>query len=300
MIRMTMFFNTDNYTWTESHWLPGLSGYAAAIQPAINIANARNDLLAEDAFLIAVRLTDTALPRSSYYLSPAQLPGVTSPFQVQINNITLADRPYSCVLVAYTGADGTEARGFVSGAPDRIMGEGLTSTRGLLPLGLWGTKFDTYAGTAIPAAQGVLGFNGAAYRALDYTAPNAQPILNFPTNALAAGEIGVTLAGPLTFTLTPPVIMLKGVRKVNTRLPGLHGQYYVNLNPAVFPVAAPWTYFLAGTENVNPANLVRAQGVAAALKYKYPVIQSGVAYAATHRKRGASALAPRGRSRTRV
>jgi hypothetical protein len=68
----------------------------------------------------------------------------------------------------------------------------------------------------------------------------------------------------------------------------------------VLPVAPPWIYFLQGTENVNIANLVKSKGVAAALKYKYPIIQNGIAYAATHRKRGASALAPRGRSRTRV
>jgi hypothetical protein len=242
MLRMTMFFNTDNYTWTESHWFSGLDSYTDGIQPASNICNARNDMLAEDAFLVACRLTNPAQPRTAYYLTAAQLPGVTSPFQVQLNNITLADRPYSAVLVAYTGDDGSEAKGFVSGVPDRIIGEGVTSTRGLLPLGLWGGKFDTYAGTVAPAAVGVLGFNGASFRALDYKAPAAQNILGFPTNALAAGEVGVRLAAPLVFTLSPPVIMLKGVRKVNPRQPGLHGQYYVNLDPAVFPVAAPRTW----------------------------------------------------------
>ena len=117
MLRMTMFFATDNYTWTESHWFSALTSYAAGVAPAQAIAAARNNLLGDYASIVAIRLTNPALPRTSFYLPPANLPSPTAgPFQGNSQNTTTADRPYSAVLAEYTGSDASQAVRFTRSA----------------------------------------------------------------------------------------------------------------------------------------------------------------------------------------
>ncbi len=296
-MRMTMFFATDNYTWTESHWLLGVSSYAAAEPPAISIATARCGILAEYSTMQAVRLTNLALPRTSFYLPGFSFPGDTGRFQVAPDGV-LADRPYSALNIQFTGIDGTESRGYLSGIPDGLIGEGASSDRGIYALGIWGSALYNYIGSLLPLQAGALGINGAAYRRLDYSAVQNVAAVTMP--GVPGNEIAVTFPAQLTFIPnTPPAIVFKGFQKVNTRLPMLHGTYYVDTNPTLFPVAPPWTYFLQNTANISLAN-IKKKGVGSGLLYTYIQYLNGTVVSATHRKRGASALAPRGRSRTRV
>lgn len=292
-IRLTMFFSTDNYTWTESLYGPAsdyvtyidLNGNPSALLHDLLVARAA--MLAEGANMQAARLSDPTNPKTSQYVSPQAIPN-TTPFSSG-GGQTNADRPYSTVIVQATGEDNQVSRLYFSGAPDEDIGEGTNFHRGWSPVSGWITKLNQY--------RSVLTVQGWKFRSISYA--GSQQVQGLVSTGPANAPLGITVLNAFTFSRQPPALSFKGFRRSNPRSPGVHGQFKLALPLPTAAIGGVWTYYLIGGSPAAVSN-VTTLGLAAALGYVYPKINTMIVQGATHHKRGASALAPRGRSRTRV
>lgn len=292
MIRITIFMTTDTFTWTESHYHVSATTIAAAATDAASLAAARLKILTKPAAIVGYRLSDTALPRQAQF-SP--LPGnqwigsYLFPGTSVIDQY--ADRPYSVVIPEYVGVNGRTSRGYMAGVPDQIVSEDPEEVGGLDPTFSpgWVKAFNRYMVT-LAAAWGWRRISNAG----------TVPVIGVDTTTHPAGELGVTVGAAINFAGGPVKVNITGFRSVNPRKRGLSGIYSVDQTDATYPpTAKPFTYFLRGTSAANGANLTTQLGSVAPLAYLIEQYASADIIRATHRKRGVSALAPRGRSRSR-
>lgn len=300
MWRATFFFQVEGYTWTESHYLPtGLSeGQSQAA--AVAIANARVQLLAVNGRLIAIRIENLVPPRTVYYISP----GFWNPvgqFGVAAGSGQPDEDsapPWAAVKIRVQGSAGNSSEIYLSGIPEGVVGTGGLTSQNLEP----NVTLLNYLGVYLSALQAA----GATFRVRNLGLIQ-QCNADASSPAQAGGLIAVQFPAPLVFGTPPnfgpvaPSLVLKGFRRGNQRQLGLSGVYRVSgKSPALQPGAAsPWIYYLANTFNVQPANII-VTGGGCGLLWAYDTFNILNPRGATHRKRGASALAPRGRSRNRV
>lgn len=289
MWKVTFFFTQGNQTWTETWYLPGNSSLGAVQSQSITFAQYRCACNAPNCVLTAVRLVNTNNPRNSSFLTPGTyvaagtytfLPG-TDPDQD-------AAPSFVAVQVKFGGNAGFTARRYMSGAPEGIVGTKISANTNLQPLGLWQNAFGAF---------GAYIANLFSFRYRNQAAN--QPVQAVITSAQFPNEIGVQFGQQMISGPGPWRMAFKGFRKVNTRQFGIAGVYLVDpLSPGITASVAPYVYYLQNTGNVLPAN-ISAKGVGAQLLYGFDTVATYQVLSARHRKRGASALAPRGRLRSK-
>lgn len=294
--RVTFFFGLDNATWTESFYLTNVSSYLALIggvgvpTPLFQgIINARVAMLATPCSMIGVRVSLLNEPRTSQIVDASYIPATvayTTPGSEQLT----ADRPYSTVLVIMYGDNDAVKRTYMGGVPDGDIGEGTGYHRGFQATTAWRAKLDDYMLRLIGASAGFRSESWAA----------AQTVQNVLTNGPADAPVGIEVPAQIVFGIQPPQIALRGFRRLNPRLPGMGRIHRVHLPLPTAPgTDGLWQYYLRGVDPAAGSNQQQL-GQAAPQAYIYPIIQQAVVDEATHRKRGVSALASRGRSRTRT
>lgn len=305
-LRVTMFFRSGKYTWTESHLnltysvLPTPSGGANNLQPPtyiLDLAKFRVACLGVNAALFKVRLSLIPSTRLvlDYYAGYANLATTgTWPSTLDGLNPAYNAAPAGFGVVTYlAAAGGGKTLVYLAGCPigafgeDGIAGTGLTlnvCTNLLANLtayivylcggGQWG--WDSRQGGVFSPAVG-------------------PPVA---TVGPPAG-VGVVVGVPLSPAPVPgQLLLVRGWRRISTASPSLTGIYKLAAPPlATAGPPATTTYFLAPTSQVQPNNFSSRYGAIALYQPAYKAYAFGGSYEATTRKRGASAGAPRGRLR---
>jgi hypothetical protein len=300
--KVTIFIKINNYTVTETHYDVSAASDATAFANATQLCLLRSKFLGYFASIAACRVLNVATPRDATFLalstfvsrsgfpddsgSPTDRAGTNS-----------SDRAYSALMLGLrglvnTGPTSPSARKkiYLAGIPDEVIGESDSSgTSGIIDLG----AIQSYV------IQYILYLSQLyAFRAGSYPGSAGVPVQALVSNAGFPGELGVQFAAPLTFTQGLK-IHLSGFRAVNPRQRIPQGNFAVDpLSPAVVaPSVTPSVYYLQNTANILPAN-AKIRGFGWPLNYQYFIYQNAIkGYQATHRKRGARALAPVGRAR---
>lgn len=300
--KVTLFIRIRNYTITESHYDVTATTNAQAFANAQQLALLRSAFLGFFANIAAVRFLDVNVPRRAFFLPPGQFVAASgfpddSTVSIGQQGVLSSDRAYSALMVTlsgnYTGVSPNPTaikKLYIAGVPDEVIGESDTSgNSGIIRLGVIQAVLTQY-----------FNFLAAnyAFRAGYYPASTAAPVQSLVTNPSPPGELGVQFVSTISF-LQAPRLHLAGFRAVNPRQRIPQGNYTVDpLSPAIVaPSVLPSVYYLQSSSNILPANVkLRGYGWPQNYQfYKYAAIP--LAYQATHRKRGARALAPVGRSR---
>ena len=290
MWRMTLYFELGNSTWTESHYLPQALSYGAAYSAAQAVCAKRVFLMAPNVTIAAVRLENLLVTRTAYYLAAGDFAnvGIFNNPLVYAGTDALSAPAFSAVKIAVKGLAGYSAEIYTGAFPQGLQGTGGQSSQNLEPGTVWRAQLTNYLNT--------LRDYGLAFRVRQLVAP--LPVVTGPPTqpAQALGLIAVQFANALTFGAwpaygtNPPSVVLKGFRRGNTRLPGLGGIYALAGNsPGLQQGAAtPFIYYLQGSQNVTPSNIIKTGG-GCGLTWYYNLYNSFDARGVTHRKRGASA-----------
>jgi hypothetical protein len=299
MWKITFFFSALGSTWTETYYSAGTM-YGAIVSQCTYIAMLRVGMNARGVTLTAIRLVNLNTPRISAFLTPgtfaSQPAFISNPGTDPDQDAAPA---FVAVQVKFFGSAGNICRRYVSGAPEGIIEGGPAAPRNIGALGAWQNALSAF----------VLGMAQNSWSFRFTNQANAAACSAVLTNAQFPGEIGVQFQ---TQVVQPVVgkqvyIHLKGFRKVNYRQFGLGGNYAVDpLSPGLTASVAPYIYYLQNTPQVLVANIAQ-RGVGVQLVYGFDSFTAtggpaGNGYSilsANHRKRGVSALALRGRSRSK-
>lgn len=300
MWKITFFFQTSGFSWTETYYAPLSTSYSSLVTQCQSVASARTGLNAKGALLIAIRIVNLNNPRQSSFLTPG-----TFSVQPGYINIPATDPdqdmapPFVAVQVKFFGVAGQTSRRYISGAPEGIIQGGLTGRTNLGALGLWQNAMNAF----------VLALSSASWSFRYLNQAGTYPCQAVLTNVQFPGEIGVQFGSQAVLPVAGKqvYIHLKGFRKVNYRQFGLGGNYAVDpLSPGLTASVAPYIYYLQNTSQVLVSNISQ-RGTGTQLAYAFDGFSTGGGPAGTgysilsanHRKRGASALALRGRSRSK-
>lgn len=299
MWKITFFFSQFNVTWTEVYYTT-VSTVALAFGEAQLIATARVALNGPQTVLSAIRVVNLAAPRLSNFVTPGTFAANGTYVFAPASDPDQDSAPaFEAVQVKFVGQAGNICRRYLAGAPQGIIGTRLGG-KNLMQLGLWFNALTGFVQALSSSAWSFRYSNQAANQLVQQVLTSAQ----FP------GEIGVQFGQQMIAPVPgkPIQMRFKGFRKVNYRQFGIGGVYTVDpASPGITAAVAPFIYYLQNTSQVQVANIA-VKGVGCQLLYGYdlfsPPTSSGpqTAFAvlsANHRKRGASALALRGRSRSK-
>lgn len=299
MWKITFFFSQFNFTWTETYYVPLSVSYSALVSQCQTIAGLRVAMNASQCKLSAIRIVNLTAPRLTTFVPPGTYPSGGSFIFLPGTDPDQDSAPQFVALqVKFFGAQGHVCRRYMSGIPEGVVGTKFSGSN-IEGLGL--------LGNALTAFVAGLGNYGWSFRFTNQA--GILPCSKVTTNAQFPNEIGFTTGAQLITALgaTPYRVYLKGWRKVNYRQFGLGGVYALDpQSPGITAAAAPFAYYLLNTSQVQPSNIPNA-GSAVQLLYGYDPFGSNTGPAGNgytvlsvnHRKRGASALALRGRSRSK-
>ena len=298
-IRATIYFTIPGFTWSESYYT-ALTDYVAADASFSPVAAARGQMLGYGAQIRTIVYHTTTAPRTSYVRQLAT-PYSSSIYVASGGAASVTTGPWNTVVLVGVGAAKQERRGYVGGVPSGFFSEQPGANNAGLNYAFvpsWPTQVGLFVGALAQNGWGWLGRNYAA----------AVPIKNLVTTGGPNGELGIQLGGLLTFP-GPITVWIKGYRRLNTKLPGVGGQYRIDqavAGPFPPPTAGPFIYWLLGVPSAYAAN-AGGQGEVAVVApslvpYQNPPSVTGAFYldTATHHKRGVRVLAPLGRSRARA
>lgn len=299
MWKITFFFSALGATWTETYYTPGTL-YPAIVSICTYLAQLRTAMNARGVTLTAIRLVNSNTPRQSAFLSPGQF--ASQPGFIQTPAIDPdqdAAPAFVAVQTKFFGASGNVCRRYIGGAPEGIIEGGPAAPRNIGVLGAWQNALTAF----------VLGLSQNQIQFRFTNQAGIQACTGVTTNIQFPGEIGVQFNTQVVVAQPGKqvYIHLKGFRKVNYRQFGLGGNYAVDpKSPGFTASLAPYIYYLQNTSGVQVANIAQL-GLGVQLLYGFDTFSStggpaGNGYAvlsANHRKRGVSALALRGRSRSK-
>ncbi len=300
MWKITFFFQSAGSTWTETYYASGSTSFPTLQSQCNSIAGARTALNARGTVLVAIRIVSLNNPRASQFLTPGTFPAQPGFVFLPATDPDQDAAPaFVAVQVKFFGAAGNVARRYLSGAPEGIVEGGPAGARSLGSLGLWQNAMTAF----------VLALNNAGWSFRFTNQAGVTPCTSVLTNAQFPGEVGVQFQTQVVVSVPGklPYIHLKGFRKVNYRQFGLGGNYVVDqASPGLTASVPPYIYYLQNTPNVSVANIA-TRGVGVQLLYGFDGFSAtagpaGTGYSvlsANHRKRGVSALALRGRSRSK-
>lgn len=300
MWKITFFFTMYNYSWTETYYASGGLTLAQVQQSALFVAQTRAACMGPQAVITAIRFVSLTNPRISYFATMPQagfvgnmggIPG-TDPDQDAAPQFVSAQ-------VKFYASTANISRRYLAGIPEFFVGT-KTSGRNVEPnIGLLNNALASFT-AALASYAWSWRVRNLAGKAL---AGNVVTNVQFPS------EIGLPFGTQLFNVASPQPyqIYLFGFRKVNYRQFGLAGVYTVDpASPGITASVAPFTYYLRNTGNVLPGNIAQT-GFGVPLAYSFPNFSSTTGPSTNgftllsfnHRKRGVSALALRGRSRSK-
>ncbi len=291
-VKVTMFFQAFNYSWSEAHYLLGVSQFTAAVSPASFLAKFRQDLLGAYSQLVNVRLSYVPANRQIYDLPrntwPAQ--GANNSGTGQVDEIA-TDAPFTALMLNLQNLVANKNL-YLAGVPDIDIVFSPSTPTGFNVENSFLSPLLTYMNylTGQSGSATSWGFRSRL------TQPSF-PVVRVQTEALYKNNIGVFTAVNPGIPIGSEAYML-GFKTANPRLPNLSGSYMVG---AVIPPGsgeANWETLLFRTAAVDPTNF-NTLGSIQPLVFTYLPYQTWRPVRVTHRKRGGSYALPRGKSRVR-
>lgn len=293
--KVVLMFTLDKYSWSEDHYyLLGSSsgqGLQAAVQPAQQLAGTRAQLLGYDAQIERIRISGVPANQQVF---DVEFPGNLVPtWELPASTPAYtASRAYNALLIRFQSLTGYHRNYYLGGAP-----AGLFHSRAGDDTGLDFSQVPSFLLRTI-AFTSFLQQN-AAWGWLSRTSSPLVPALGpLVTNAAFPGMIGIQ-SPLLPGVAVGSQIQVAGWRRLSIKAgPPLTGIYKCGGVLAPVAPSTTYTYFLFNTQYVQPSNFFTIGKVG-------PFVGAFQAYAtsqpveATSRKRGATLLRPRGRSRTR-
>lgn len=293
--KVLLMFSADKYSWTEDYFFNDtqtVNAGANVIAASDSLARQRAQLLGSGAALERVRISNTQPANSQVWdieynpVLTGQWAGVSSSAAA-----SRAARPYQVILVRMQTFVGDHRNLYLAGAPNGLFG-----TRPGDDTGLDFSQF----GQFLPALQGYIQtLINQNFGYLTRTRNVFQATQGLVTLAQYAGMVGVVTLASIPGVVAGGSVLVKGWRrysvKASKQFSGVYRVFAVV--PPVSP-ATTWTYMLANTPTISPTNFP-VPGLIAPFSLTLLSWNSGTPVEATERKRGATALRPRGRSRTR-
>jgi hypothetical protein len=290
--KVTMFFVQDKYSWTEDHYYVSASGINlnSLVLPATSLAAVRSQLLGFDAALERIRLSQfPANQQVQDVLFPAAL---TGNWAVTAGNLALwsAARAYNALLTRLSSSGGYHRNYYLAGCPEGIFHSRLGDDTGLdfsvIPEFL--TRFYALVTQLTTGSWGWL--------------TRTQSVLvqagGLVTNAAFPGMLGIQVPAALPGVVQGTPLQVSGWRRVSIKAsPPLTGVYKCGGVLAPVAPSTMWTYFLFNTSLIPPTNFFTL-GKIGVYTPAFATYNQAQPAEATSRKRGATALRPRGRSRT--
>lgn len=290
-IKVTMFFQAFNYSWSEAHYLLGVSLFGPAVAPASTLAQERQDLLGFYAALVNVRLSYVPANRQVFDLPRTAWPAFginNSGTNVVTDDST--DAPFTSLLVNLQNLTANKNL-YIAGLPDIDVVFSPNTPNGFNVQADFQTPLNHYMrDLTFGNSLGVWGFRSRL------TQPSF-PVVSVQSEPLYKNNLGV-------FTTANPGIALGaeayaiGFKTANPREPNLSGAYTVG---AIIPPGSGqpnWETVLFRTAAVDPTNF-SLLGSIQPLVFTYLPYQQWRPVRVTHRKRGGSYALPRGKSRVR-
>lgn len=299
MWKITLFFSIYNVTWTETYYLPGSTSFSQVQSATIQLGLKRCAMNAKQVTWQATRVVLLSNPRQTQFIGTGNLPtSGTFTLTPGTDPDQDASPAFTSVQVKFFSTGSAVCRRYLAGAPEGIIGTQFTG-RNIGVLGLWLN--------ALNQLVQWLSAGGFAFRVLNQAGKQNSSLPT--TSAQFPNEIGVSFQQQMIAQVAGQTnyLVLRGFRSANTRLFGIGGVYAVDPgSPGLTAVAAPYTYYLQNTSRISPSNIIKS-GYGFQLAYSYPGFFAGggpdgtgfSVLNATHHKRGVSALAVRGRLRTR-
>lgn len=291
-IKVTMFFQAFKYSWSESHYLLGVSSFAAASSPASFLAKDRQDMLGFFANLVNVRLSYVPANRQIFDLPRTAWPplGACQTGSDTFNEDT-TDAPFSSIMVNLQNLAANKNL-YLAGIPDDDIVFTPDSPNGIRGQ----TTFLNGLNQYMAFLTGTSG-SGNSWGFRSRLAQPAQPVSLVQTEALYSNNVGVLTQNNPNVPVGAEAY-LTGFKVANPRRPNLSGAYIV---AAVIPPSsgqASFTTVLYRTTDVDTGNFQQL-GSIQPLQFQYLPYQTWRPVRVTHRKRGGSYGLPLGRSRVR-
>lgn len=289
-VKVTIFMSFGNYSWSESHYLIGASTFQSAIIPAAALASLRFACLGTYSTIIGTRLSSVPANRQVLDLTsnswPAEL--TTAPS----GGFDQQDEPIFTSLLLNFENTVANKNLYLAGIPDDVVNTTPGHTGSYFPTRSFSIALGAYAGTLVG-----IGSQGASWGFRSRMPQPSQTVLNVGTQAGFGNNMGLETAGNPGIAAGNEAYTL-GFKTINPRVPNLSGAYRVL---GVIPPGSGqpnWITVLNDTGNVEPSNFLTF-GSIQPLMFQYLPYQNYHVVRVTHRKRGASYGAPRGRSRAR-
>lgn len=291
-VKVILMFTLDKYSWTEDHYWLGAGGSGAlslAFGPANILASYRAQLLGYDAQIERVRIANVP---ANQQVADIEYTGNLTPSweQPATTPAYTASRAYNALLQRIQSAVGYHRNYYIGGAP-----AGLFHSRAGDDTGLDFSQVPSF----LPR---LLGFGNYLTSGPWGWLTRTQSVLfqasGLVTNAAFPGMLGIQVNGQLAGVVQGSQILVKGWRRTSVKAsPPLSGVYKVG--GVLSPVAPStlWTYFLVNSSLLPPSNFFTL-GQVGAYTPSFQVYNNIQPVEATSRKRGATSLRPRGRSRT--
>ncbi len=292
MWKITLFFTMGTQSWTETYYIGG----SPSVPPTVSTLNGLNQVRAAlngpQTSIVAVRIVHTSNPR----IAIPYPGGFFGPYPGTFTSIPGTDPDqdsapaFVAAQVKFQGMAGNICRRYLGGMPEGLVSSKLNQTTYVGVLGAWNNALLSF----VSFISGLLSFRYTNQAGIQV----CQGVL---TSAQFPGEIGVQFGAAVHSGPGPWRIHLKGFRKVNYRQFGLGGNYLIDpKSPAFTAVAAPYIYYLQNTPNVQVSN-ISTLGSGVQLTYGFDLfnVNTFSLLSFRHRKRGVSALAPRGRLRSK-
>lgn len=289
-VKCTFQFSNDKYSWSEAHyWITGQTPtFQAAIAPAEQLGVYRIPLLGNGAQLNRIRLSLFPANRQVYDILYPGAQGAPVWPADPTGLVYSSSRSFTALLARLQDVGGSWANVFAAGVPASLAHSVAGDTTGLQ----WGScpGFSTRWGQFV---NFLTNGNWGWLSRRDTTFAQAQALV---TNAAFPSMIGVQTAAAIPQVGVGSQVLVKGFRRLNTRLQPLGGVWTVGGVLAPVAPAVNWTYFLLNSGNVSTTNY-KGMGQIGLLYQDFHIYASVWSIDITERKRGGSIGRPRGRSR---
>jgi hypothetical protein len=286
-------FRQDKYAWTESHyWLTsGSPALANAIAPAQQLASYRVPCLGNGCSLTRIRLSSYPANRETVDIDySGAVSGPTWPAD-PTGLLYSASRSFTALLGTFTGQGTGQSNYYLGGIPVSL---GYT-----VPGDTTGVQWGSCPGFSSRAAALNSFLTDGAWGWLTRGTTVTYTVQGVVTNAAVPGMIGLIWNPAAPLPAVGSVVVVKGFRRINTRLPPLGGVWKVGQVLAGQPAAGQTSVFLFNSGAVPPANYL-SLGSAGVFNPSFNTYTFLQWVEIVSRKRGGSIGAPRGRSRIRA
>jgi len=292
-MKVVLFYGTAEagkpFSTTETHYyLPDGDDFTACQARADTLASARNQMMGTGVKFFGIRMSLEGEARTARFVPSGQMTkaGVPIGSGNTGSKFGAADQPNACILLRASHDNKRQKNIYLTGVPDELIqtnpvGPNLNKVVG------WEAKFNNYK--KILKEDNIWGFKG---RKLNPTKTN---VVDYVQQDNGAGLLGVVTT--VDVAAVGDKVQLRNVKLINPSLPKVNGQYYVTSKDTDVG-AGTFTYFLRNSADLI-ANNIADPGTIEKVEFDYFAYDCVRIMGQTSRKRGVSALAPRGKSSRR-